>query len=266
MKVDGGLSRRRLKEISSLSIRKYREVLGQTLVEGVRSVEAAVAAGVDLIEVLVTEKAGGSNAAREIVQGEVPIYVLGDKDFDRVSDVKSSQGLLAVARYAWAPPTALQNCRRIIALDAVQDPGNVGTIIRGAAWMGVDAVLCGPGSADAFSPKVIRASMGGIWDVILVRTDDLTAALVELRSAGCAIAAADLTGRNVTTWMPSPRTVLILGNEGSGVSAAVAALAEEIVTVLPGPRVRATESLNVGMAAAIIMHYWRLRSAEESNK
>ncbi|MBT8401124.1 MAG: RNA methyltransferase [Rhodothermia bacterium] len=256
MKDDGGLSRRRLKEISSLSMRKYREASKQTLVEGARSIQAAVAGGVDLIEVLITEKAGGRKAALELVGKDTPIFVVPAKDFDRVSDVRSSQGLLAVARFEWAPTTALRECRRIIALDAVQDPGNVGTIIRGAAWMGVEAVLCGAGTADAFSPKAVRASMGGVWDVVLVRADDLAGALTDLKGSGHSIASADLGGDSVTTWSPSPRTILVLGNEGSGVSADVGALADEVVTVFSDPKAKATESLNVAMAAAIMMHNW----------
>lgn len=259
MKDGGELTKRRLKEISSLSLRKYREAHSQTLVEGFRSIQAAVAGGVDLIEILITEKAGGIEAAQALVGSETPIYVVRSRDFDRVSDVRSSQGLLAVARFQWAALNALRECRRIIALDSVQDPGNVGTIIRGAAWMGVEAILCGPGTADAFSPKAVRASMGGVWDVVLARTDDLASSLADLKGGGHTIAVADLGGSNVTVWSPAPRTVLVFGNEGSGISADVGVLADEVVTVFSSPNVTATESLNVAMAAAIMMHNWGLK-------
>jgi TrmH family RNA methyltransferase len=187
---------------------------------------------------------------------DVPVSVVSSKDFDRVSSVKTAQGILAVVRTGWVPVDVLGRLGRIIALDGVQDPGNVGTILRTAAWMGIDGVLSGSGTADIYSPKVLRASMGGVWDVRVARCESLRDVLEEFAAAGHHLAAADFGGTDVRNWNPVTPGVLILGNEGIGVSREVMSLGPEVVTVAAGSDAAATESLNVAVASAIIMYRW----------
>lgn len=251
------LSERRRKEIASLTRRKYRDVHGQMLVEGVRSLRSAVEANATLVEVLVSAGVREeASVAALLDRVAVPVHVLAARDMARLSEVGSGQGLLAVARTTLCPESTLQTLDRVLVLDGVQDPGNTGTLLRTAAWFGIDGVLAGPGTVDFFNPKTVRAAMGGLWDVCLTRTNDLAAELQRLRKAGFALYGADLEGTGVDAWQVRTPSALILGSEAHGLSAAVRAALDARITIAGAPTRRGAESLNVAVAAGILMHYW----------
>ena len=259
-------TRSRSKELASLGRKKHRDRLGECLVEGVRSVESAVAAGAPLVELLVTEEARADDRVRAILDRvTVPVHVVAAKDLDRIADTTTTQGVLAVARAERVEPDTLTGA--IVALDGVQDPGNVGAILRTAAWFGADAILAGPGTADPFGPKAVRAAMGGLWDLRIAATDDLAAALRQLRDRGLALYGADLDGGPAHTWSPRHEAVLVLGSEAHGLSADVTTLLDARVRIAappsadapgsrPGQAVRGVESLNVSVAAGVLLHRW----------
>ncbi len=250
------LTERRRKEIASLQQKKYRDRLGQMVVEGLRSVESAVEAGAPLVELVVAESRRADPAIEALLKAAgVPFYAIKDADLARLSDVETAQGILAVVRLP-GEEAAWEGVRRVLALDAVQDPGNVGTLVRTAAWFGIDAVLAGPGSADLFSPKVVRSAMGGLWDVVLSRSPDLPRSLGDLREKGFALYAADLEGSPPDEWHPSAPSVLVLGSEAHGVSAEVRALVGGFVSIPGNPGRRGAESLNVSVAGGILMQQW----------
>jgi TrmH family RNA methyltransferase len=252
------LSVRRRKEIASLSRRKDRDRLGQLLIEGVRSVEAAVAAQAPLVEVLVTPTAQAlPRVATLLQQVAVPIHCLAEADLARVSDVEASAGVLAVARIQRFPTDLLPTLHTLLALDGVQDPGNVGALLRVAAWFGLDAVLAGPGTADFFNPKVVRAAMGGLWDVHLATTDDLPGTLAHLRQHGWTVYGADLHGTAVQDWHPARPAVLVLGSEAHGLHPDVQACLDERVSIPGDPRRQGAESLNVAVAAGVLAQAWQ---------
>ncbi len=225
--------------------------------EGVRAVEAAAAAGAVIREFVVAHSRKNDQEILRLQEmiDVAPAYGSAD-DVARISDVKTSQGVLAVVDTRWAKLADLVRMPKVLVLDGVQDPGNAGTIVRTAAWYGIEAVLVGPGTADLFSPKVLRASMGGIWDVAVARTDDLVRSLTALKEAGHAIVAADAEGVEVGSWTPSGAVCLVLGSEGAGVTAGVRTLADDAVGIGGSERRRGTESLNVAVAAAVIMDHW----------
>jgi len=248
------VTQRRRKEIAALAQKKYRERLGQFVVEGVRAVEGAVVAQAPIVEVAVTEAGVQSErVAALLARVEVPVHQLRTLDFAKLSDVQTAQGVLAVVEMQSTSVEDLHNVPRVLALDGVQDPGNVGTLIRTAAWFGIDAVLTGPGTADVYNPKVVRSAMGSLWDVHLARTPNLAEALRRLNRPSYG---ADLNGTPVGAWAAMSPSVLVMGSEAHGVSEAVkAALTEAIV--IPGAATRrGTESLNVAVAGGILMQAW----------
>lgn len=262
------LSNRRRKEIGKLTRRKYRRRAEQTLVEGVRAVEAAMEAGAPLVELIASEEAARSSPRvaalmqRADAQAQVPVYTVSEDVFSALSEVMAPQGLLAVVRAALRPAEALKEAPAVLVLDGVQDPGNVGTALRTAAWFGVEAVLAGPGTAGLYGPKVMRAAMGGHWSLILARTGDLADALRQFRRAGRACYGADLEGTPVHAWQPRRPSVLVLGSEAHGLSAAALDLVGERVA-LPGAAAaegvsgpKGVESLNVSVAGGILMYEW----------
>lgn len=259
------LTERRRKEIASLARKKGRDELGQFLLEGLRAVDSALSAGAALVDCVVgSGRAGHPDIARLTARMQCPIHVVPDHVFERLSGVEHAQGILATSPVPVASTADFGRSRGVIALDGVQDPGNVGTILRSAAWFGPRAVLAGDSTADWYSPKVVRASMGALFDLDLERTDDLSATLERWAGDGRQIWLADLRGESVAAWRPSGDAVLVFGSEGNGVTASVARHATGRVTIPAAAGARGTESLNVSAAAAVLLYAWATGRGERT--
>lgn len=227
------------------------------LVEGRRSVEAALDAAAPIEDIVVAHSVANMPDIRKITdRATVPVYVVPDADIEGLSAVETSQGILAVVAIDADAKLDLRSASTILALDGVQDPGNVGTLIRTAAWFGIDAVATGPGTVDMYHPKVVRSAMGALWDLRRARLDDLPAWLAVCKRDGFGIYGADLHGIDVRDWRPAGKSVLVLGSEAHGISPVVAALLDERIVVRGGGQRRGTESLNVAVAAGILMYAW----------
>lgn len=251
-------TRRHLKDLATLHRKRHRDRLGLCLVEGVRSVESAVEAGAPLVEVLATAEASEDERVAALLEhAAVPVHTAAAADLARIADTATTQGVLAVARVRYAAAEGLSG--PVVALDGVQDPGNVGALLRSAAWFGVRGVLVGPGTADPFGPKAVRASMGGLWDLRIAPSDDLAGDLKRLKARGLPLYGADLDGEPARAWAPPEEAVLVLGSEAHGLSDEVTALLDGRVRIgAPNAtgRARGVESLNVAVAAGILLHRW----------
>ena len=184
----------------------------------------------------------------EWIREGIPVTLLPDHVFDTISTVRTPQGIAAVAGMSPRPAEG----RLLLALDAVQDPGNVGTILRTADAAGFSGALLGPECADVFSPKVLRATMGSIFRIGLSFPENLAEALLSLRGDGYAILSSQLDGNPFYDRKDvGAPLVLIIGNEGSGVSSAVRKTATHRYRL---PMRGGAESLNAAVAAAIMMY------------
>lgn len=267
------LSNRRRKDIASLQRRKFRRKHEQTIVEGLRAVESALDAGAPVTDVLVTHEAKRDASVIEVLADtgfatdagapDAPGPTLWTTEADvmkELSGVTSPQGILAVVERRYTDMQSIVEQVAgggfVLGLDGVQDPGNVGTIIRTAAWFGVTAVVAGPGTAGLYGPKVMRAAMGGHWDLSLARTDDLGGALDACRSAGLPVYGADLYGTHAADWQPRRPSALVLGSEAHGLSAAVLDRLTEPVAIPGAPERHGAESLNVAVASGILVYEW----------
>lgn len=260
------LSNRKEKAIRKLGRRKHRRAEGRTLVEGVRAVEAALEAKAPLAALVASKEARAEDArvaalVRRAEAASVPCYTTTAETLAALSAVASPQGVLAVAEANVVAPGALAEA--VLVLDGVQDPGNVGTALRTAAWFGAGGVLAGPGTAGLYGPKTMRAAMGAHWHLALARAADLAEALDGLRRAGFALYGADLTGTPARAWQPRHPSALVLGSEAHGLSAPALDLVEERVA-LPAAspengsaqRTPSVESLNVAVAGGILVYEW----------
>ena len=258
------MTRQRIHDLASLHRRRGRDAHGTFLVEGVRSVEAAVAAGAPLVEIVVADDAATQPRVADLAaRAGVRVSVVPARDVERVSDAQTSQGVVAVSRRIVSPDAAaLAGLRAVVLLDGVQDPGNVGAVVRSAAWFGADAVVVDARSADPEGPKAVRAAMGGLWDVALVRVPDLCEALAVLAASGAVLWGADMGGTDVGAWTPAGPTALVLGSEAHGLSPDVAARLDGRVSIARGAmrsesdRAAGVESLNVVVAAGVLLHRW----------
>lgn len=253
------LSRARLRQLQRLTSAKGRREAGQLLIDGEKLVRDALAASAPVTEILSVDPALWRGAP-------VAVTRISEADAERLSDTRTPQGHLAVVRDELSPLAVPQAARwQVVALDGVQDAGNVGGIIRSAAAFGVDAVLVGPGSANPTHPRTTRAATGAWFRVRIARSNDLYADLQRMRDAGAAIIAADSDGSPLDDLADnSPLTcpvVWVFGSEGAGVSAALSPLINQRVAV---PIAEGVDSLNVNVAAGIILHHsQRLRRSAE---
>ena len=236
--------------LRDLREKKHRETAGRFVVEGAKVVGELLAAGHPLLEIYATPDwpppaaASGVRAPRP--HAEPAIIRITAAEMARISHFPTPSPVLAVGRLAHEPlpPGALRH-GLTLALDGIQDPGNVGTLLRIADWFGLPRVLLSADCADLFSQKVINASMGSFARV-RVHTLPLASALANcpVPVLGC-----DLAGDNVHTLPALPDAVIVIGAEGAGLSAAVRKLVTRRVTI---PRLGGAESLNAAVAAAIV--------------
>ncbi len=226
----------------ALKDRKGRRESGCFLVEGRKMVEEALKSAFDVEAVLVQEGVSFPDGLT------MPVYELPAHVLAAVCDTKTPQGIAAVVRMK--EQSALG--KHIVVLDGVQDPGNVGTIIRTADAAGLDGVLLSNQCADVFSPKVLRATMGSIFRMNLRTTDDLPGELTKLREKGYSILSSQLDGTPFyEREKVAEQFALIIGNEGNGVSEQVQQTATHRVRL---PMRGGAESLNAAIAAAIMMY------------
>lgn len=187
------------------------------------------------------------------------IEVVDQREMERISQLKSANTTLAVVeqpRYK-LDERAFRDTL-ILALDGVQNPGNMGTIIRLADWFGIKDVLCSTECADCYNPKVVQATMGAILRVRVHYVDDLAKLLNRLNSSGMPIYGTLLDGQNIYTKQLSTNGVIVMGNEGRGLSDACRASVSDRLFIPPYPIDTPTsESLNVAMATGIVLAEFR---------
>lgn len=189
------------------------------------------------------------------------------RDMERISQLKTpsnSLALVEIPRYRLHPGELRD--RLTLALDEVQNPGNLGTIIRLADWFGITDILCSEGTADCFNPKVVQATMGAILRV-RVHYMDLAGALSEAAAGGIPVYGTFLEGQNLYESDLTPTGIVVMGNEGRGVTPAVARSVTRKLFIPPWPADRrGSESLNVAMATGIVCAEFRRRTPAKTTK
>jgi len=249
-----------IKRFAKLLQKKYRDREGLFLAEGLRTVSELMHHIPDagyLIALLV-EKEQLSHIPQSRRYKE-KIYLIDSDEARRLSGTSTAQGIVGIfsqqKRSAGEPSSQEQNARElVIALDDVQDPGNVGTILRTASWFGVSTVVCGPGTADRYNPKAIRAGAGSVFCLNHYGVDDLEKELEKMRRAGYQIICSSLHGTDFRLQHAVPeKMVLVIGNEAKGVSMSILRKADLQITIPRGRKDAGVESLNAAVSAAILL-------------
>ena len=257
------LSKARIKQIHSLEQKKYRKEEGLFVAEGHKLVGELLAAGhrpVYLCHTPEWEETGGlEDLFRECDANAV--HIVTERELQTASLLQHPQQVLALFPIPnqHLPRHTEMSGRLLLALDGVQDPGNLGTICRLADWFGIEDIVCSQGTADIFNPKAVQATMGAVARV-RVHYTNLSAFLTDMATHHIPIYGTFLDGSNLYERPLTEHGIIVMGNEGKGISPEVAALVSDRLLIPNYPQGRATtESLNVAMATAITCAEFRRR-------
>lgn len=244
-----------IKEIKSLHDKKGRRNLGAFLLEGTRLIEDALGSGASIRCFVVADTfAEKSPKLLEKAAGKASrVYALPDELFARVSETQTPQGIMAVVDIPhYGMEAVLLGHSRIMVLENLQDPGNLGTIIRSADACGFDGIILSRDSVDPYNPKVVRSTMGSLFRVPVVIPDNLYEALRSLQSKGIRVMAAHPRDA-VPCWEADLREnlALAIGNEGNGLTETLLSMADCRIMI---PMEGRAESLNASSAASILLY------------
>lgn len=246
------LTQNRLKFYQKLNQKKYRDREALYIISGLRAVKeslSATALAVDTI--ILAENKLSLIDDLNLKSKPFAIQLVSEKDFTALNDEKTPQGICAVAKKHEMHFSAEKfNDNLLFYFDRINDPGNLGTVIRSAAWFGIKAILLSPESADPYQPKSVRASAGVLASMnIYENVPD--SGLQQLKNQGYQLYATDSSeGKDLNRIQPNHRSIVLVGSEAHGLDKNIQALADHKISI---PRVGSGESLNLAIAASIIM-------------
>ena len=228
---------------------------GEVVVDGCRLVDDLVRWDLAVRELYLDPELAVCERSRPWISASQWCATVDGAVLRELAPTRSPQGVLAVVEEPTWPPWSGASGFAVF-LECVQDPGNVGAIIRSAAGLGASAVLLSPGCADPFHPASVRGSAGAVFRLCVEREVTAKRAVDRVREARGGVWAAAAGGLPVHSWQPTTPLLLMLGAEGAGLDERTTAMADGVVTI---PLARDVESLNVAVAAGVLLE--RLRSA-----
>lgn len=229
-----------IKVLQSLDKKKFRQKYNLFLVEGNKIICELFNSKVKIKEIFSTDP-------QKLDRVDVPITHISENELKKISMLQHPKDSVAVC---YLEPQEKSEDKDIqLVLDGIQDPGNLGTIIRLADWFGIEQIICSEDTVDVYNPKVIMATMGSFTRVNVVYTD-LTEYLSETENVNIGT---DMDGENIYSFEKPQKLNLILGNEGNGMRAETEQLIQKSVMIPRFGKSQSTESLNVSMAAGIIL-------------
>lgn len=241
-----------IKEIKKLKDKKFRELNNKFIVEGTRLLEDAILEEADIDKIVICEdcvKNIDKKLMYEIAKKEC-IYV-SENVFNTITDVTNPQGVLAVININNNYKDIDYNDDIIVVLDGIQDPGNLGTILRTVDSANLKQIIVSNTTADAYNPKVVRSTMGGIFRVNVIQSDDLVQTLEKIKKHGFEVVVTSLDTDDSIYDIDYTKKAIVIGNEANGVSMQVQQIADKKVKI---PMLGKTESLNASVAAGIMIY------------
>lgn len=243
-----------VKNIRKLKDKKYREIENKYMIEGIKLIEEAVEEKADIDTIIVCENCVENNTIEQKLLYEIAKYncvYVDEKVFNAISEVSNPQGILAVVKKENKEENINFNEDIIVVLDGIQDPGNLGTILRTVDSCGLSQIILSGKTADAYNPKVVRSTMGAIFRVNVIISEDLPKTLKELKKHKFKVLATSLETKNSIYDIDYSKKAIVIGNEANGVSKEVLELADEKAKI---PMLGKTESLNASVATSVILY------------
>ena len=243
-----------VRNIKKLKEKKYRDLENSYIIEGIKLLKEAIQEKAVIKQIVICddcEKA--ENISKEFMY-EIAKYncvYVTNKVFKYLSEVQTPQGILAVIEKNNIDKEIDYNQEIIVALDDVQDPGNLGTILRTVDSIGITQILVSKGTADSYNPKVVRSTMGAIFRIKIIECEDLEKTLKEVKKHKFKIVVSSLQTENSIYDINYKKKVIIIGNEANGVEKNIQEMADKKIKI---PMLGKTESLNASVATGIILY------------
>ena len=250
------LSKNKIKYLAFLRHKKYRQLEEKFLIEGTRMCEEALQSDF-IIEALFvtkqfTDSEPGSRLVAKAQECTVEIVKVSSTELAKFTDTVHTPGVSALIRMPSLPaPTDWPDSAILLALDAISDPGNLGTVIRTADWFAVDAVLLGHSCVELYNPKVLRSTMGSVFHLPIFENTDLVQELTRIKRAGVQICAGHAhVGMPLKDFDRPSKMALLVGSESRGIDEQLTSLIDDFVHI---PKFGQAESLNVATATGILL-------------
>lgn len=243
-----------VKSVKKLKEKKYRDLENAYIVEGIKMVKEAIIEKASIRQIIICDDCEKSDNIPKELMYEIAKYdctYVTSKVFKYISEVQTPQGVLAVIEKNNGDLDINYNEDIIVALDDIQDPGNLGTILRTVDSVDLTQILVSKGTADCYNPKVVRSSMGAIYRVKVIECEDLLETLKEIKKNKFKILVTSLGDSKNIYKMKYNKKVLVIGNEANGVEERIMNIADEKIKI---PMLGRTESLNAAVATGIVLY------------
>ena len=227
-----------IKHICKLREKKYRDEYCEFIIEGVKLLKEALNEKVTIKNIIISEEAIKQKTIEKELLKKIDYIQVPESIFKLISNVENPQGILAVIKKNSNSDIIDEKSDFILALDDIQDPGNLGTIIRTADSINLKQIIVSKGTADAYNPKVIRSTMGAIYRVKIIETENLLETLKNLQKKKYKIVVTSLDAKKTIFNTNLNKSVIVIGNESNGVS-------KKIIDIA---------SLNASVATGIILY------------
>lgn len=252
-----------IKNIRKLREKKYRDLENCYIIEGMKLINEAIEANAKIKKIVICEECTNNGEINKEVLYEIAKYditYVTKKVFDLLTDVKTPQGIIAIVEKQNMEKQIDYSQDIIIALDDLQDPGNLGTILRTADSANLNQIILSKNSVDVYNPKVIRSTMGAIFRINIIEVENLLETLKEIKKNKFKVIVTSLEGKKNIYETDYSKKVIVIGNEANGVSSEVQKIADEKIII---PMLGKTESLNASVAASIIIYEYVRRKLRD---
>jgi len=243
-----------IKNIKKLKEKKYRDEENKYIVEGIKLVEEAIAENAKISQIVVCEDCINNDSIDKNLMYEIAKYnciYVSEKIFNLLTNVSTPQGILAIIEKDKNEENISYDEDIILVLDGIQDPGNLGTILRTVDSVGLKQIILSQNCADPYNPKVVRSTMGAIFRVNIIESRNIVDTLKQINKNKFKIMATSLETSNNIYSVDYSKKAIIIGNEANGVSKEVLDLADEKIKI---PMLGKTESLNASVATGVILY------------
>ena len=243
-----------VKHIRKLKDKKFRDENNEYVVDGVRLVEEAVKENAKIKQRIVCEDTTKTYEIPTHIMLEIAKYeciYVSDKVFNLITQVTNPQGIMAIIEKDTANVQIDYTQDIIVTLDDVQDPGNLGTILRTVDSIGLNQIIVSKGTADAFNAKVVRSTMGAIFRIKIIEVEDLAKAIKDMKKHHFKLMVTSLQTDNSIYDINFNKKIIVIGNEANGVSKEIQEMADEKAKI---PMLGRTESLNASVATGVVLY------------